>query len=47
MNMTTLISIPTGHVRYVLAQKKSDDYAADLSSAKWPVEFVLISNVET
>ena len=42
--MTTLIRIPTGHMRFVPAHKQSDDFATNLSPTKWPVEFVLISN---
>ena len=42
--MTTLIRIPTGHMHFVPARKQSDDSATELSPARWPVEFVLISN---
>ena len=43
-NMSTLIRMPTGHMRFVPAQCQSDDTTATLSPAKWLVEFVLISN---
>jgi len=42
--MTTLIRIPTEHMCFASANKQSDDYAANLSPAKWPIKFVLISN---
>ncbi len=44
VNMTILIRIPTGHMRFVPAHRQSDDVAATLLPAKWPVELVLISN---
>jgi hypothetical protein len=44
VNMTTLISIPAGHMRFVPAHKQADELTAVLSPAKWPVEFVLIAN---
>ncbi len=43
-NMSTLIQIPVGHIRFVPAHKESDEATPDLSHAKWPVELVLISN---
>ena len=43
-DMFTLIRIPAGHMRFVPAHRKSDDMTAILSSAKWLVEFVFISN---
>ena len=43
-DMSTLIPIPAGHMRFVLAHKRSDGATSDLSPAKWPVEFVLIAN---
>ncbi len=42
--MPTLIRIPTGHMRFVPALRQADDTTSDISPAKWPVEFVLISN---
>ena len=44
VNMTTLIKIPVGHVRFVPAHKQADEATAVLSPAKWPVKFVLIAN---
>ena len=45
VNMTTLIRIPTGHMRFVPAHRRSDDVTAALPPAnKWLVELVLISN---
>jgi hypothetical protein len=44
VNMTTLIRIPTGHMRFVPAHRQSDDVTATLLPAKMPVELVLISN---
>jgi hypothetical protein len=41
--MTTLIRIPTGHMRFVPAHRQSDHMTADLSPAMWPVGLVLIS----
>jgi hypothetical protein len=43
-NMSTLIRIPEGHMRFVPAHKQSDEAIPVLSPAKWPVEFVLIAN---
>ncbi len=43
-NMTTLIRIPAGHMRFVPANKQPDEANPALSPAKWPVEFVLIAN---
>jgi hypothetical protein len=42
--MTTLIRIPTGHMRFVPALRQSDETTTDQYTAKWPVEFVLIFN---
>jgi len=41
-NMSTLLQIPAGHIRFVPAHKQSDDVTYDLSPAKLPMEFVLI-----
>jgi len=43
-NMSTLIRIPVGHMRFVHAHKQSDETTPVLSPAKWPVEFLLIAN---
>ena len=43
-NITTLIRIPTGHMRFVPAHRQYDDMTAALPPAKWPVELVLVSN---
>ena len=43
-NITILIRIPTGHMRFVPTHRQSDDTTAALSLAKWPVEMALISN---
>ena len=43
-NMSTLIRIPAGHMRFVPAHKQSNESNSILSPAKWPVELVLISN---
>jgi hypothetical protein len=43
-NMSTLIRIPAGHMRFVPAHKQTDEVTPILSPAKWPVEFVLIAN---
>jgi hypothetical protein len=43
-NMSTLIRIPAGHMRFVPAYKQADEVTPALSPAKWPVEFVLIAN---
>ena len=43
-NMSTLIRISVGHMRFVPAHKQSDEANPVLSLAKWPVEFVLIAN---
>ena len=40
----TLIRIPIGHMRFVLAHRQSVDMTATLPPAKWLVELVLISN---
>ena len=36
-NMSTLIRIPTGHMRLVPAHKQTDEATLVLSPAKWPV----------
>jgi hypothetical protein len=43
-NMSTLVRIPTGHMRFVPAHRQTNVPFADLSLAKWPLEFVLIAN---
>ena len=43
-NITTLIRIPTGRMRFVPARRQSNDMTAALPLAKWPVELVIISN---
>ncbi len=43
-NMSTLIRIPAGHMRFVPSHKQSDEDNSVLSLAKWPVELVLIAN---
>jgi ribonuclease HI len=43
-NMSTLIRIPAGHMRFVPSHRQSDEATQALSPAKWPVEFVLIAN---
>ena len=43
-NMSTLISIPAGHMRFVPAHKQADDAYMELTPSKWPVELVLIAN---
>ena len=43
-NMSTLIRIPAGHMRFVPSHKQSDEVTPLLSPVKWPVEFVLIAN---
>ncbi len=43
-NMSTLIEIPAGHMRFVPAHKQPNEATSNLSPAKWPVEFVLIAN---
>jgi hypothetical protein len=42
-NMSTLVRILAGHMRFVSFHKQSDEATPVLSSAKWPVEFVLIA----
>ena len=42
--MTTLIHIPKGRMRFVPAEKQTDEFSMELKPAKWPVELVLISN---
>ena len=43
-NMSTLIRISAGHMRFVPAHKQSDEASPVLSPAKWPVELILIAN---
>jgi len=43
-NMLTLIRIPAGHMRFVPANKQTDDASMELKPTKWPVELVLIAN---
>ena len=43
-NMSTLIQIPAGHMRFVPSHKQSDEATPALHPAKWPVDFVLIAN---
>ena len=42
--MSTLIRIPTGHMKFVPTHRQSDGMTATLPPAKWLVEMVLISN---
>ncbi len=42
--MSTLIQIPSGHMRFMPAHKQTDDESVELKPAKWPVELVLIAN---
>ncbi len=44
--MSTLIRIPTGHVRIVPAHRQTDDMTAILPPAKWLLKLALISNAE-
>ena len=43
-NMSTLIKIPSGDMRFVPAHKQTNDESMELKPTKWPVEFVLIAN---
>jgi hypothetical protein len=43
-NISTLIRIPTGHMRFVPTHRQSDESTATHPPAKWLVEMVLISN---
>ena len=43
-NMSSLIRIPAGFMRFVFAHKQSDEADPVLSPAKWPVEFVLVTS---
>ena len=45
-NMSTLIRIPAGHMRFVPVHKQPDEATPVLSLAKWPVECVLIANAK-
>jgi hypothetical protein len=45
-NMSTLIRIPAGHMRFVPAHTQSDEATSILSQAKWPVEFLLVANAK-
>ena len=42
--MSTLIRIPSGYMRFVPANKQTDDESTELKPAKWPVELILIAN---
>ena len=42
--MSTLIRIPSGHMRFIPAHKQADDATMELTPAKWPVELILIAN---
>ena len=42
--MSTLISIPSGHMRFIPADKQADDESMELKPAKWPVELIIIAN---
>ena len=43
-NMSNLIRIPSGRMRFVPADRQTDDPSIELKPAKWPVELVLIAN---
>ena len=43
---TRLIRIPNGHMRFVPADKQTDDPSMVLKPAKWPVQLVLIANAK-
>ena len=45
-NMSTLIHIQPGHVRFVPAHRQTYEATADLSPAKWLLEIVLIANAK-
>jgi hypothetical protein len=45
-NMSTLLRIPAGHMRFVPSHKQSDEDTLVLSLAKRPVELVLIANFQ-
>jgi len=45
-NISTIIRIPAGHMRFVPAHKQSDEAAPSLFPAKWPVELVLVANAK-
>ncbi len=42
--MSTLIRIPTGHMRFVSAHRQADDAFMELKPTKWLVYLVLIAN---
>ena len=42
--MSTLIRIPSGHMRFIPADKQMDDESMELRPAKWPVELIIIAN---
>ena len=43
--MSTLIRIPSGHMRFVPANKQTNDESMEPKPAKWPVvELILIAN---
>ncbi len=43
-NMPTLIRIPSGHMRFLPADKQTDETSVELKPAKWPVELIRIAN---
>ena len=43
-NISTLIRIPTRHMRFVPTHRQSDDPTALLPPTKWQVKMILISN---
>ena len=43
-NMSTLIRIPVGHMRFVPEHKQANEATPVLSPATLPVEFLLIAN---
>ena len=43
-NMSTLIQIPAGHIRFVPAHEQSDEANPVLSPAKWHLDLAIIAN---
>ena len=43
-NISTLIQIPSGHIRFGPAHKQANDESMELKPAKWHVELVFIAN---
>ncbi len=43
-NMSTLIRIPSEHMRFFPSDKQTDETSIELKPAKWPLELVLIAN---